>query len=251
MASGKGNLRQKNSRSRRMNEEEKIVKSFLEKQYYNSIEGFPLGKNNPPDFSIEGQIAIEVRRLNKQIKSKSIEDLKFSFVPKFKKMLKEELEQPSLPYSIAVLLSYKRPLSASKQLLKELKESITLSTQSEKFGVNIDFNNQISYSLHKGNGKSDQTYELCGEHDLDAGGNVQEARYESLKTCILEKNEKMKEIKNKYSELWLILVDTIFHRVDETTKLDLQRFPKIKSDFKRIIIISKCEPSQWIDLNSE
>jgi hypothetical protein len=122
--------------------------------------------------------------------------------------------------------------------------------KNEIFKVDVDFNNQITYSLYKGNGRSEQTYELRVEHDLDAGGNVQDARYEALQIAINEKTEKLKHLKYEYSEFWLILVDDIFSRVDETVKIDLQRFPVIKSDFKKIILISKSNPSNWIDLYS-
>jgi len=234
-----------------VNQEEKIAERFLIDQGYKSIEFEPLGNSKPPDFLINGDIAIEVRRLNKHVnttdKIEPIENLEFEFVPKFKNLLRE-LEQPDLPYSIGVTLQYRRPLKMSKQLLTELKKSITVTSQSKRFGVDVKFNDQITYILFKANGRSDQTYKLIIESDLDKGGIIQDARYDALKISIPEKIEKLKNIRNLYSEFWLILIDDIFSRVDESTKWDLQRYPKIESDFSRIIMISKSDPSQWVDI---
>ena len=232
-----------------MNNEESIVNSFLLNEGYKSIEFEPSGESKPPDFTIRGNIAIEVRRLNKHIRIddrvEPIERFKFKFEPRLRKKLKE-LEQYDLPYSIGVSLSYKRPLKISEQLLNELKESIFSSALSEQFDV--VFNNQISYSLIKGNEKT-KTYGNIILNDLDIGGVVQNARYEALKISIVEKSKKLEHLKDQYNEIWLILVDDIFSRVDETINRDLKRYPEVKSYFKRIILISKRDTSNWINLN--
>ncbi len=234
-----------------MKQEERKVREFLINQGYNSIMFEPLGKSKPPDFLIEGNIGIEVRRLNKHIKTNEsiepIENLQYKFVPKFKQILKE-LENTDLPYSIYVSLNYKRPIKITNRLLLELKNSIISSTKAEIFSVNIKFNKQITYSLYKTEFKSDQTYELRLISDNDSLGNVQDVRYDALVIAINEKSKKLKDIKSSFSKLWLILVDDIFSRVDNTTKWDLQKYPKIKSNFDRIILVSKVDVNMWIDL---
>lgn len=60
--------------------------------------------------------------------------------------------------------------------------------------------------------------------------------------------KKLINIEKKYSEIWLILIDTIFSRVDNTTKQDFEKYPKIQSFFKRIIIISENDSSKYIYL---
>jgi hypothetical protein len=87
-----------------------------------------------------------------------------------------------------------------------------------------------------------------GIKDRDSGGIVQIARYDALKIAIVEKSRKLKDIKPIYKELWLILVDNIFSRVDYTTKQDLEREPEIFSIFDRIILISNRDTTKWIDL---
>jgi hypothetical protein len=234
-----------------MKTEERITYDFLSTLGYKNIIYEPLGRSKPPDFSIEGKIGIEVRRLNKYIKINGeyepIEKFEFEFVPKFRNAIKE-LENQNLPFSIGINLNYKRPFEVTKQLLKDLKNSIIDSTISENYGINIFFNEKITYMLFKGNGRSDQTYKLIGIMDRDRGGVVQDSRSNALQICIDEKSSKLKSLEDKFNELWLVLVDNIFSRVDYTTKQDLQRIPEIRSIFKRIIMISFKDSTNWIDL---
>ena len=223
-----------------MNTEERIVNKFLINQGYKLIESFPLGKNNPPDFLIYKRIAVEVRRLNKFFdingRFERIDKVEYSFVPKFRTLLKE-FEHLDLKYSVSVALMYQRPLRSSKKLIEDLKKSITSSTQSEHFGVNIVFNDKITYTLYKCDYKNlDQTFKLCSVYDRDKGGEIQNVRYNALRISIEEKTEKINGIKHKYSEFWLILVDDISTRFDESIRSDLKRFPEIISDFNRILM---------------
>jgi len=234
-----------------MKPEEKIAEKYLIDLGYKTIDFEPRGKSTAPDFRIDGNIGIEVRRLNKHITlngvKEPIEKLEYQFIPRLKKLLRE-LDNPDLPFSIGMTIRYKRPIKLSNRLISDLKDSILNSTQDEIYGTEINFNNQIAYELYKGHGKSDQTYKLIIQGDRDKGGIVQDARYEATKICIEEKSNKLNYLVDIYSELWLILIDDIFSRVDYTTKQDFKRFTEIKSIFKRVIIISKHDYSKWIDL---
>lgn len=234
-----------------MKSEEKIAERYLTDLGCENIDYEPRGKSTAPDFRIDGNIGVEVRRLNKHIilggVKEPIEKLEYQFVPRFKKLLKE-LDNPDLSFSIGVTISYKRPIKLSNKLISDLKRSILNTTQNEIFGIEINFNNQIAYELYKGSGKSDQTYKLIIQSDRDKGGIVQDARYEAAKICIEEKSNKLSFLDDIYSELWLILIDDIFSRVDYTTKQDFQRYVEIESIFERVIIISKHDHSKWIDL---
>ncbi len=234
-----------------MKQEEKLAEQFLEENGFKSIEFEPLGESKAPDFRIDGNIAVEVRRLNKHVsvndKIQPIENLEYKFVPKFRELL-DSMNNPKLDYSIAVTLRYKRPIKIGRDLLNGIRNSILKTTELEIFGVEIEYNNQIKYELYKGNGKTEKTYNLIMWSDFDKGGTVQEPRYEAAKICINEKAEKLIDVKDKFSVLWLILVDDIFSRVDYTTKQDFERFPKIESIFERVIIISKMNSKNWVDL---
>lgn len=158
------------------------------------------------------------------------------------------MDAAKLEYSIGVSLRFRRPINLKKELFKDIKESIIKSTQQKRFGVEIKYNSQIQYRLIKANGKSNNAFELIAVSDLDKDGLVHEARYDATKICLKEKTEKLIDIKDKFSALWLILVDDIFTRVDYTTKQDFKGSSRIESIFERVIIISKINYKNWIDL---
>lgn len=233
-----------------MKKEEIIVKEFLIYKGYYPIEFEPLGKSKSLDFLINNKIGVEVRRLNQYMNIdgiiEPIEKLEHKIESQFEKIL-DELNDPKLSFSIAVLLEYKRPLSPTKQFQKELKDSIVLSTQLQNFNANIQFSKNLAYSLFLKE-KSDKTYELRGVLDKDRGGAIQDIRYEALKFSINEKSKKLNHLKDEFSELWLILVDDISQRIDKMVRLDLKRYPLINSIFDRIILISKIDKKVWVDL---
>jgi len=231
--------------------EEKIAYNFLINLGYKSIDFEPNGKSTAPDFVINNSIAIEVRRMNKHIDINNcripIEKTKYELIPRFKNLL-NEINNPKLDFSIAITLIYKRPVNISKELLGLLKESISNSTNNGIFEKEVFVNPHISYLLYKGNGRAEKTYYLTYIKDMDKGGNIQDVRFNAFKICLKDKTNKMKHLQNKYKEIWLILIDDIFSRVDYTTKQDFERYPYEKSFFNKIILVSKRDASNWIEL---
>ncbi len=67
-----------------MKPEEKIAKKYLIDLGYETIDFEPRGESTAPDFRIDGNIGIEVRRLNKHIThnglKEPIEKLEYQFV---------------------------------------------------------------------------------------------------------------------------------------------------------------------------
>jgi len=234
-----------------MNREEQIANELLHNLNEGKVIFEPNGFSKSPDFSLNEKIGIEVRRLNKQINCGDeihpIEEAKYPFLRKFDRLLLD-IENSDLEFSIGVNISFKRPIILDKKLVKKIKDSIRNSTLNGAFGIPTFVNENIKYELIKGNGRSNTTYFRYITHDLDQGGTVQDSRYLALQVAIQEKESKMRAFKNDYSEIWLILVDEIFSRVDYTFKQDLQRFEEIKSSFNRIIVISGRDRKSWIDI---
>jgi len=234
-----------------MNDQEKIVQAFLYSQGYSDIDFEPLGESKPPDFSLNRVIGVEVRKLNKQIilgqKMIDIEELKHQMYQKLNNFF-SQCEMSTHPHSYYVDVNYRRPLKLKSDFLKKLKDSLLEAVMFENLDEYFFLTKNFKYRLIRTQ-KMEKTFEIVGWKDLDDGGCVQEDRYLAIKKAIAEKNEKLNSIKNQFSELWLILVDTIFSRVDITTKQDFDRFPKIQSIFDRVILISSRNPNDWIDLN--
>ena len=64
-----------------MKREEKIAETYFKSLGFTNIEFEPKG-NRTPDFVIENEIAIEVRRLNQFHNGKPIEKVQYNLIPK-------------------------------------------------------------------------------------------------------------------------------------------------------------------------
>lgn len=234
-----------------MKHEEKLVYEFLINRDYKNIQFEPLGKSKFPDFSIENNIGVEVRRLNKLIsvnkQAEPIEKLEYKLEPKLKEIL-SNLTDETINFSVWVSIEYERPVKLNKILWKEISSFIIKNTNEENFNCDLQFNSSIKFRLHKINEKRDYTFHLAGMCDKDKGGIIQDDRYESIKFCLNEKTKRIKPVYKDFSRFWLILVDYIYSHVDNRIISDLSRYPKLESEFDKIIIISRFNTNAFVEL---
>jgi len=157
-----------------MKREEQIAKSYLQ-TISNDVIYEPDG-NNPPDFRLNKLIAVEVRRLNKNIfkgsKSRGIELERFKLLPALKKVFKE-FDSPIPADNYWIRLTYSRPLGNISQI-----ESVA-RTELQKFLMNkqrtpleIKLSRHVSITIFKANKKSTQVFKIGIESDHESGGFV-------------------------------------------------------------------------------
>jgi len=177
----------------KMRREEKLVQEYLEFKGYNEIIYEPDG-NNPPDFRVEGDIAIEVRRLNKHYQSDgnwtAIEELEYKLKSKLLGLF-NTYREVEFSNSSFVMIEFKRPLDPSKKLIKEVKKSLDLHLNKIHLSQEIDFGN-LKIRLHPTRHKFDSVYVFGSSIDDNTGGHVVSNVYENLKIVIEEKTQKTK-----------------------------------------------------------
>lgn len=171
--------------------------------------------NIPPDFLIDGRIAVEVRRLNQNIvtatgKLHGIEKVHYSIVPWFNKEL-PKLGPGRDGQSWYVSLKWRRPLSDFKQLrepiLRALREfKITDSGQPTCFQIHPNF----ELSLNPAGRAYEAFFCLSSISDLDAGGPIVSEAVRNVQLCMSEKEAKIEQYRSLHPEWWLVLVDTMF-----------------------------------------
>jgi len=74
--------------------------------------------------------------------------------------------------------------------------------------------------------------------DGDSGGFIVSLIYENLKLIVAEKEEKTKNFRNKYSEWWLAVVDTIGYELSDLDLNQFNKLPKIENQFDRLLLVS-------------
>jgi hypothetical protein len=219
---------------RKMNQEEKWVEEYLLYRGFTNIKFEPDG-NVPPDFRIDGNIAIEVRRLNENYESKpgswqGVEELAIS---RWKRMeaLFEELGPPTDGVSWYVFYNFQRPQLRGdwEAVLRQELEALQSTSVTDGRKV-IEIDRHFVLTLQGKSTPGRLRFLLGAENDLDAdGGLVIEELKKNVTICIDDKTPKIAPYRAKYPEWWLILVDFIFGGVSEIVQ--------VKHDWDKVLIV--------------
>lgn len=220
-----------------MNYDEKTTYEYLTQNYpHYKIEFEPDG-NRPPDFSINNETAIEVRRLNQnyvnQGRYKGLEELEYSLIPKIINVLKE-FETKEYETSVLVKVYYRRPIKVTKKLIKTFRQEIQEQLPIQKKSLFFEVSENLNVELIKLNVKLDKSI-LIGTHDDDSGGFILSEMERNIKLILPEKEGRIKEFYQEYNSWWLFLVDHIGFGIEES------EFHKLKSSFKAETIFDKIQ----------
>lgn len=253
------------------NRDELHAYKLLKDLGYNKIKCEPLGRSKFPDMSISdnnGSIAVEVTRLNPYKYTADqlvrIDDtLMRNLNSAIESGLKEEnIKKYKFKYHVSITLRCKRlkptkKVDLGKKTKRAIIQKVICSLKNKLFRKDITVTSEektfeTTFVLFKGAEKTDlgsPTFKINTTHDNDHFCNVNETRVIALKEAISKKSDKVVEIKNQFNEFWLILVDHISTRVDRYTAEGLKRLNFcVESNFDRIILLSKTDIEQRIDL---
>lgn len=227
--------------------EEKHVMNSLILQGYENIEYEPDGES-PPDILINGKIAIEVRRLNQNRvvgnDFRGLEQDEYAISGMIRKIM-DDVSDDDHDKSAFVSYFFYRPISEKKELKKKITEILKKHKaylhEKREYKISENFSLRISPSSLK----LKKQYQYGMSSDGDTGGFVVSSIYENLQLAIKEKEEKIKEIRHKYSEWWLALVDMIGYGL---TDLDMKHFyelPQLNYNFDRILLVSSLDTASF------
>jgi hypothetical protein len=226
-----------------MKREEQIVRSYLESTGEYKILYEPDG-NIPPDFTLNGEIAVEVRRLNQNIlignKLIPVEDLDFNLIPKLEKLFKD-ITVDNYTQSIFVSVRYQRPLVVTKELLKEVKNRILESLQLLNKEMLVEINSHLSLKLYRSSLKLDDYISIGAISDLDTGGFIVEIMRQNIGVAISEKDEKVKPYLNLYKTWWLILVDYVGFGLNDIDYQQINSRHGFETVFDKVLIVSSLD----------
>lgn len=221
-----------------MNQDEKIAEAYLKNSNTNVV--YEPDGNIPPDFSVNGNIGVEVRRLNQQYRenghTKGLEEQGIR--------LKNAVEAEISPYpkdlngnNYLLSLSYRRGIGKISNIRKNVKLAIgAFQAQSERIPFSYTLNDNVKIEFVTKASYLPRKYKIAIDSDEDSGGWVVNMYVQETTHCINEKEQKIKPYAANYSEWWLLLIDHI-HCVDNHDKNDIVAAIKKPSAFERVIVI--------------
>lgn len=221
-----------------MNTDESIAERYL--LSLGDVQFEPDG-NITPDFLLNSKIAIEVRRLNQNYRTKNGAEGLENARSKLHSALNDELQNhpvrdPNQKYFLAV--RYKRDLGE----IKEIKEALRLViNEFETLGEIIPFRRKLSKNveiefLAKAN-NTDKKYALGIFSDHDSGGWVVDMYSTEVNHASSEKASKISPHQSKYQEWWLILVDHLCG-LDQESLAETKKYLVKPSCFSKVIVLN-------------
>ncbi len=235
-----------------MNSDELIVKHFLEERDH-EVREHPLGKNSPPDLLVDGEIAIEVRRLNLHIDTptgpRPLEHDHHRLIGHLETLFKSfDRESDSHWHVIA---SFKRPIGDWKKLKPKVNNACDRALQRKSHKDKL-FSEKISNGLEltfiRSSSPLNQTFSLDIPNDTDEGCLIYESISKNLKLCLKEKSSKIMPVVDKYSIWWLALVDHIDYCLSKDEWHSVCQQITDKSPWRKILIVSPLNRTNFIEI---
>lgn len=236
-----------------MDDTEQLVAQYLASKGYVDVLYEPDG-NAPPDFLVNGSIAVEVRRLNQHFESGGkVKGLEEVFVPLWDSMEKLllELGPPTHGASWFVAFRFNRPLKPWKKLRKLIRSALVNFRDApvhSKASICIDDN--FGLEVFAASAAHPTFFVLGGASDRDAGGWVLHELAINLQRCIIEKTAKISKVRAKYPEWWLVVVDHIDFATGDDDRETFREKITISHNWQKVILISPQDPARAFEVPS-
>ncbi|MBN2833378.1 MAG: hypothetical protein JXR48_00270 [Candidatus Delongbacteria bacterium] len=229
-----------------MNQDEKIAEKYLKKHYTNIL--YEPDGNIPPDFSVNGSIGVEVRRLNQQHSEKgNTKGLEEQSIPLYKAVegMLSKFPKDIFGNNYWLTLRYKRNIGKLKDIKKNTDLAIkAFQSQKEPIPYTYKLSDNVTLEFAAKTSAISRKYKIGIESDQNSGGWVIDMYITNTTHCIEEKEQKIKLYKAKYKFWWLLLVDHI-NCMDSYDKNDIEKGIKKSSSFDRTIVIKHNEENQF------
>ncbi len=234
-----------------MDATEKHVSDYLTHRGYIDVVYEPDG-NIPPDFLVDGTIAIEVRRLNKNhfdgSDVKGLEEVAIPLCNRIKALV-ASLGAPTEGESWFIDFRLRRPVEPWKSLCPKLRRALE-AFKAAPIKQNSTIIETLGFKLIIFRASKTHTtmFVLGGYIDSDAGGWLLPDMQTNIFHCVTEKSRKIAIVRSKYGQWWLALVDRIGHSLSEPDREIFRAQMSIEHDWDKIIIIDPQDHTRWFEI---
>jgi hypothetical protein len=235
-----------------MDPTEKHVNAHLVHRGFTLIAYEPDG-NVPPDFLIDGRIAVEVRRLNQNHFSasdaKGLEEVACPLWDRIKQLL-ASLGPPRRGESWFVYYRFSRPIETWKTLEPKIRNGLQAFISDSDHSKRIIAKSQgIELEVLSRTPKPhDSMFVVLGCTDQESGGWLLEKMDANIRYCASEKSRKIEKIKPNYPQWWLALVDHIGYGLDDLDYEMLRDQVSVEHSWDKVLIIDPRDHKRWFEI---
>ena len=241
------------------------AQQWLKSQGYTDIIDLSIDGTDPPDFVVEKRIGVEVRRLNWMTdanrKNQGAEELEKPLEKMISKILEDAGEPPG-GYSVEVscdLLDDRLP--PNKETLRQVGQAVDdyvdlLDKAVQSGGAPVDWQKQTECRIAMNfqpfaTSDPGEFILMPVEAATQFRGWPTHASIDSIKRCIAEKTDKIKNKIHLYPEWWLVVVDHDLNTPGEWEEDDWETIRNDLVDTKpwsKIIVLSETQPSTHVNV---
>ena len=225
-----------------MDATESHARKYLEHLRVRDIVYDPDG-NVPPDFLVDGRIAVEVRRLDQHERNTGTARGREETETPLLRGMQDAVASFGPPgtdgASWAVWYRYRRPVPPWNTLGPLVMEWLTAFRDGQRpRRADASFGNDFSLTLARASASHKQVFWIGGHTDLDAGGMMLRLMRENIQICIEEKARKVTSARGNYPEWWLILVDRVGFGLDSFDREQFRASVSLIHDWDKVIILA-------------
>lgn len=234
-----------------MDATEELVANHLAHRGYTNVVYEPDG-NIPPDFLIDGKIAIEVRRLNKSYfeggNAKGLEEVAIPLWSKVERLARS-LGTPTGNESWFIFFRFTRPVEAWRTLEPKLRKALeAFVAQPTKQKCIIFKAADFELEALRASSPHATMFVMGGCTDKNSSGWLLPDMETNIRHCASEKSRKIAKVHSKYEYWWLALVDHIGYGLDDFNREMFRNQVSISHDWEKIILIDPRNHSRWFEI---
>lgn len=222
-----------------MDSSEKLAYAHLSAQGFSEIVYEPDGKV-PPDFLLDNEIAVEVRRLNynKLTASGEYEGLESSQIALIRMMRTTLASFGPARNNRSWFVGYQfsRPLPHLSKLRNDIHAALKdfIDGRRDLEGHRLEISDRFTLTLIPPSNPRSTCFTFGTAIDRDAGGWVASLLQANIQICIEEKARKISKFRSKYKKWWLVLIDHIGFGTREQIH--------IKHSWDKVVIVNPQDP---------
>lgn len=232
-----------------MDRSEAAIQKLLAHMGYSNVLYEPDG-NVPPDFVIDGEIAVEVRRLNQNFDDGSgVRGLEEVTAPLWQKMtrLVESIAETD-GNSWFISFRFSRPVPPWKSLEPEVRDALfefkASATKTTRTIYSVpNFQVEVAEASHP----LETFFRMGGMSDRQAGGWVVAELISNIRHCSSEKLLKVEPYRRRYKTWWLALTNYTGFGLDEYDRQQLLQHLPRPDGWDKVLLINPSDPENWLE----
>nr|WP_162486439.1 hypothetical protein [Stenotrophomonas acidaminiphila] len=233
-----------------MDSSEIATKELLVHMGFTDIAYEPDG-NVPPDFVINGGIAVEVRRLNQNFDdgsgARGLEEVTYPLWQKMTRLVESIAETNGVSWF--VFFRFSRPAPPWKEIELQLRGALLeFTARADKRRMVVLSLPNFEVEVAEASNSLETFFCMGGMSDRQAGGWVVSEFIANIEHCASEKLRKTLPFRDKYKSWWLALTNFTGMRLDEKDQDQLRQHLPSQDGWDKILLINPHSPTDWIEL---